>query len=103
MLIGSTTHGEQDTRRCPVNEERAEWWKHTHYVAENRTNQPQEVFNINTSFVYSFLFIRDIQELNKIVLQKDTVVQGLQDQVVNFLDHDYNVLQVCPLSSTIDK
>ena len=51
MLIGSTTHGEQDTRRCPVNEERAEWWKHTHYFAENRTNQPQEVFNINTSFV----------------------------------------------------
>ena len=32
-----------------------------------------------------------------IVLQKDSVVQGLQDQVVNFLDHDYNVLQVCPV------
>ena len=40
------------------------------------------------------LLYRDIQELNKIVLQKDVVVQGLQDQVVNFLSHDYHALQV---------
>ena len=52
---------------------------------------------MNTNLLKSSLFIRDIQELNKIVLQKDTIVQGLQDQVVNFLDHDYNVLQVFPV------
>jgi len=38
---------------------------------------------------------KDIQELKNIVLQKDVVVQGLQDQVVNFLSHDYHALQGC--------
>merc|ERR1712142_952755 len=38
---------------------------------------------------------KDIQELNNIVLQKDVVVQGLQDQVASFLSHDYHVLQGC--------
>ena len=32
--------------------------------------------------------------MNNIVLQKDGVVQGLQDQVVAFLSHDYHAMQV---------
>ena len=37
---------------------------------------------------------RELQDLNTMVLGKDSVVKGLQEQIGSFLERDFNSVQV---------
>ena len=44
------------------------------------------------------LILRELQDLNTMLLGKDSVVKGLQDQIGSFLERNLNSVQVEKLS-----
>ena len=82
------------TKYCETRVGRA---RQAHWFAETRDRKSKHVSYTKPLFTFEFEFLnifREIGELNKLVLNKDDVVKGCQEQLATHLEQEYSKVKV---------